>query len=151
MNLDALDHPLAARAVDLAGQDVPIGPTTFRIRALGSRNIDLMIFMADVGLKTLGLREALPHLPKLLASAAVVGWHDLKAGGEEVPYSYNTALELFSKHPLLAQEVFFAAINLSADGREEAALVEVKKSQSGGGNGVVKSSISKERAVPVSA
>lgn len=140
MNLDDLDHPLAARAVDLAGQDVAVGPTKFRLRALGARNIELMIFMADAGLKNLAPREAMPHLPQLLAAAAVMGWDHLSAAGVPVPYSRETAVELFTRHPLLAQEVFFAAIALAQDGREEAAVADAKKSPRGGANGAARSS-----------
>lgn len=132
MNLANLDHPLASRPVDLVGEDVAIGGTVFRLRALSRRNLELMLYMVESGLRSLDVVAVMPHLPELLARASVLRWSHLSAGGVPIEYSPEAARELFRQHPMLAQEVFFAALSLADSGREGVAVADAKKPPHGG-------------------
>lgn len=129
MDLSKLDHPLSS-AAQLSGFPRWIGRVKFILAPLNNRNRAFRIF----GAQHLITDE---NIPQLLADAAILGWEDLSADGEPVPYSKEAALEVMQLHPALADAVLKAAQELADEEQDQhdEDIAELKNSRPGNGGG----------------
>lgn len=116
-----LDSPLASTDEEINGVDRDIGGITFRIRPFGEGNRKAMAVFAR--LKGVDSESAqavvMDNLPEVL-SALVTGWSGMvDTDGNEIEYSADKAIELFSEHDRIAQAVFVVAGELGSDESDE--------------------------------
>lgn len=111
-----LDSPLASTADEINGVDREIGGITFRIKPFGASNREAMsLFVKLRGEVDVPQQIVLEHLPEVL-QVLIVGWSGMcDTMGNEIPYTPETALELFNEHSKLAAALFEVASELGAD------------------------------------
>lgn len=131
----AIDHPDASTVEEVEGAWRDVKGTRFKLRAPGDGNADFVRHMVSNREKMQDGETASSYIsremPKLLVDSMVTDW-ELTADGHPVPFA--DAIDIFLQHPKLAQDVYFAAMELLTEDAEalEADTEMLSEKQSGG-------------------
>lgn len=111
-----LDSPLASTPDEINGVEREIGGITFRIKPFGASNREVMSLFVKLRSEVdVPQQIVLEHLPEVL-QMLVIGWSGMRdTMGNEIPYTPETALEIFTEHSKLAAAIFEAATELGTD------------------------------------
>lgn len=125
----SIDHPDASSRTEVEGEWVDVKGTRFKLKAPGDGNAEFVLHMVANRAKMQDGESASSYIsremPKLLVDSLVTDW-ELKADGEPVPFDQAEAI--FGQHPKLAQDVYFAAMELLS---EDADALEADSEQLG--------------------
>lgn len=107
MNLENINSDLANTPEEIHGTPRVIGGITFMLLGLDQSNRAFLTTAAKMRADKKKMSDAITeNLAEILSDVVVAGWSDMTADGEDVPYTKETALEIFTMHPKLATAVF---------------------------------------------